>query len=42
MPSLPSTWFQPGPLRGGLRVGGGLVARELWPYKPVAHSSARR
>ena len=42
MPSLPYTWFQPGPLRGGLRAGGGLVAREIWPYKPVAHSSARR
>ena len=22
--------------------GGGAVVREIWPYKPVAHSSARR
>jgi len=23
-------------------VGGAAVAREIWPYKPVAHSPARR
>jgi len=30
------------PLRGRVAVGGGAVVREIWPYKPVAHSSARR
>ena len=38
-PALP----HPAPLRGCLCVGGGgAVVREIWPYKPVAHSSARR
>ncbi|WP_257790097.1 hypothetical protein [Acidovorax carolinensis] len=36
------TLFYPGPLRGCLGVGGGAVVREIWPYKPVAHSPARR
>jgi len=31
-----------GPLRGCLCVGGGAAVCEIWPYKPVAHSSARR
>ena len=42
MHSQPSLPLQPGPMRGGLIVGWGVVARALWPYKPVAHSSARR
>ena len=41
MPFLPSS-NQPGLLRGCLCVGGGAVVREIWPYKPVAHSFARR
>lgn len=36
------TLFYPGSLRGCLYVGGGAVVREIWPYKPVAHSLARR
>jgi hypothetical protein len=31
-----------GPLRGCVAVDGHAVVREIWPYKPVAHSSARR
>ena len=47
LPSAPMTFqsptlFYPGPLRGCLCVGGGAVVREIWPYKPVAHSLARR
>jgi len=35
--------FYPGLLRGCLCVVvGGAVVREIWPYKPVAHSTARR
>lgn len=42
MPSQLSMHIQPGPLRGALIMGWAVVARALWPYKPVAHSSARR
>jgi len=31
-----------GPQRGCVAVDGHAVVREIWPYKPVAHSSARR
>ncbi|WP_348682328.1 hypothetical protein [Acidovorax soli] len=42
MPSHSPSMFHTGPLRGCLCVGGGAVVREIWPYKPVAHSFARR
>ena len=41
MPCL-SPFRYPAAVRGGLCAGKGAVVREIWPYKPVAHSSARR
>jgi len=50
IPSAPMFSLPPSvhtcPLRGCVsvvgRLGGGAVMREIWPYKPVAHSPARR
>jgi len=39
---FPTPIRHPAAVRGGLCAGRGAVVREIWPYKPVAHSSARR